>query len=413
VRPMRVLYIHQYFATRRGSSGTRSYEQARAMRAAGHHVTMLTSVANLLPDEIPPGEGVVRCGRIDGLDLIVLNVPYRQQMSYARRVLAFARFMAWSCRIALAEPRVELLYATSTPLTVGIPAFLAKCLRSVPYVFEVRDLWPDAMVGVAIRKGLLYWLLAAMERLVYGRARLIVTVNEDVAAAIRRKTHGRKPIVVVPNACDTGLFRPDRDGSEFRRAHGLEGKILCVHTGAMGRVNDCGSILDAADAMRDRPDVRFVLIGRGNQRRQLEQRVERERLGNVLILDAVPKRQLADVLATADVGLMTVAPIPILELNCANKYFDYLASGLPVVLNYRGWQARLLARHDCGLSARQADAEGFIEAIRTLCGQAALRARMGANARRLAETELNRKTVVGVILEWLARLADERDGLAR
>ena len=402
---MRILYVHQYFCTRRGRTGTRSLEQARAMRSAGHEVVMMTSPVQLLDEAMPAGRGRIRRGRLEGLDLVVLNVPYSQQMSYARRVGSFLRFMLAACWVVLTEPRIDLVYATSTPLTVGIPALAAKLLRGVPYFFEVRDLWPDIPVALGIVRS--RWLSAALkavERLIYAHARLIVAVNAGVARAVGRSSRWRRPIIVVPNACDTDLFDPSRDGSTFRRAHGLAGKVLCVHTGAMGPVNGLDAVLDLAAATRGDERLRYVLIGEGNQKERLQRRVADERLDNVLILDSVPKDELADVLATADIGLMTVAPIPILELNCANKFFDYLASGLPVVLNYGGWQAEVLAEHGCGLSASQGDQGAFNAAVLRLAGDEALRRRMAANARALAETALNRRTVVRPLLEELARL---------
>ena len=397
---MRILYIHQYFCTPQGSSGTRSYEQARAMTAAGHQVTILTSSAQLRPEEIPPGDGLLRRGRVAGVDCIVLTIPYHQTMGAAGRILSFLKFMAWCCWIVLTDKRPDVIYATSTPLTVGIPAMAAKLARNVPYAFEVRDLWPDVPMAMGIlRPGPVTRLLKSAERAIYRRAEFLVAVNDDVARRMTLTVGRPRPMVVAPNACDVDLFRPDRDGSAFRREHGLEGKLLCVHTGTMGRVNGLDCLLDAAAALRDDERVRFVLIGEGKEKPHLQQRAADERLTNVLILPAAPKTDLADVLATAEVGLMTVSPIPVLQWNCANKFFDYLAAGLPIVLNYQGWQGDLLARNTCGLSAPQGDLDGFVSAIRRLADEAELRAQLGANARELAETHLNRKTVVAGILK--------------
>lgn len=403
---MNILYIHQYFATPQGATGTRSYEIARAMQRAGHKVTMLTSAAQLRPEQVPPGDGTVRRGVIEGIPCVVLIIPYEQRMSYMQRIGSFLAFMAWACRVVLTVPRIDLVYATSTPLTVGVPALLAKWGRAIPYVFEVRDLWPDIPAALGVIRGRFpIWTLGAFEKTVYRQSRFVVAVNDDMAAAVRSKTNGRTKTIVVSNACDTDLFRPDRDGSAFRRQHGWEDAILCVHPGAMGPVNGLDSILDAACRLRDVPRLRFIIIGKGNQRPRLERRIRDEGLQTVRILDPLPKHDLADALATADIGLMTVAAIPILEWNCANKFFDYLASGLPVVLNYRGWQARLLAQHRCGLSADAGDLDGFVAAIRELAGDVEQRHRMGSNARRLAETDLNRQTVVQPLLAELKATA--------
>jgi glycosyltransferase involved in cell wall biosynthesis len=397
---VKILYIHQYFSPRSGKTGTRSIEQALAMRAAGHEVVVLTTACHIPPGEVPPGKGRICRGRVSGIPAIVLKIPYDQRMGHLRRVWSFLTFMAWGSWLALTEPRCDLVFATSTPLTVGIPALLCKAWRRIPFVFEVRDLWPEVPIALGvIRRGGLARLLESLEKLLYRTAECVVAVNEGVAGVVRRK--GARRVIVVPNACDTDLFRPDRDGSWFRREHGLEGKVVCIHAGAMGRVNHLGIVLDAAAALRDDDRLRFVLIGGGGEMPRLQARVTRERLTNALLLEGMPKTRLADVLATADVGLMTVLPIPILEMNCANKFFDYLAAGLPIVLNYGGWQADLLKKHDCGLAAPMGDTGAFVAAIRELADSPQRRARLGSNARRLAEMDLDRKNAVRPLLAWL------------
>ena len=402
---MRILYIHQYFSTPRGAAGIRSYEQARLMVEAGHDVTMLISASMLCPDEVPPGKGMLRRGKVAGLNCIVLDVPYHQTMSYARRIMAFLTFMFRCCWLVLTEPRIDCVYATSTPLTVGIPALGGKLVRAIPYVFEVRDLWPDVPLGMGILKpGIVSRVLKVAERMIYRHARVLVAVNADVGKRMLQTVGRAKPLVVAPNACDTYLFNPDRDGANWRTQHGLVDKIVCMHSGTMGRVNGLEMVLDAAAALAGDDRLRFVLIGEGKERPNLQKRVADEGLSNVLILERVSKTELADVLAVSDIGLMTVQAIPILQLNCANKFFDYLASGLPIVLNYQWWQADVLAEYEAGLAAPQGDTDTFVAHIRRLTDDAALRQRLGANARQLAETGLNRKTVVQPILDALAGL---------
>lgn len=402
---MRILYIHQYFATRRGRTGTRSLEQARAMRACGHDVTMLVSSAQLCDDEIPPGRGVIRRGTIAGFEAIVLHVGYDQRMGYLKRVAAFLKFMLLACRVVLTGERWDLIYASSTPLTVGIPALAGKLCRSIPYFFEVRDLWPDIPVALGvIEEGVLARALRSAELLIYRHARTIVAANRDMARQIGRKTGNRKAIVVVPNACDVDFFTPDRRDGEFRRAYGLEDRVVCIHAGPFGRVNHLESVLDAAELLGESGGVSFVLIGEGREKLRLEVLAAERDLSNVLFLDAIGKKDLAGVLADCDIGLVTVIPLAELEWNCSNKFCDYLSSGLPVVLNYRGWHGRLLSDHECGLSAAQGDTESFAAAIGRLAGDGDLRAEYSRRARGLAETVLNRRNVVLPLLEALKAL---------
>jgi len=399
---MRILYIHQYFATQRGRTGTRSLEQARAMQACGHRVTMLISSAQLRDDEIPPGRRILRRGTVAGIPAIVLHIPYDQRMGYLRRIIAFLKFMILACWIVLTGPRVDLVYASSTPLTVGIPALAGKLLRSIPYFFEVRDLWPDVPVALGIVPGgLPAALLRSAEKTFYRHARLVVPLNPDMAREVARKTDGRKRLVVVPNACDIDFFGPENRSGEFRRTHGLQDQIICIHAGPLGKVNHLDDVLDAAELLQDDARLSFVLIGEGRQKARLRADAERRGLSNVLFLDAIPKSQMTGVLADCDIGLVTVMHVGELEWNCSNKFCDYLASGLPVVLNYRGWHGTVLADHQCGLSAPQGDLNAFAAAIRRLADDSELRMSFSLAARRLAETDLNRRNVVAGLMAEL------------
>jgi glycosyltransferase involved in cell wall biosynthesis len=363
---------------------------------------MLVSSAQLRDDEIPPGRGVIRRGTIAGLPVIVLHVPYDQRMGYLSRIWAFLKFMLLACRVVLSGRRWDLIYASSTPLTIGIPALAGKLFRSIPYFFEVRDLWPDIPVALGVIKdGAIARALGIAELLIYRHARVIVAANDDMARAIARKTHNRKPIIVVPNACDVDFFNPDLRDGEFRRAYGLQDKIICIHAGPFGQVNYLECVLDAAESLGDEGNLSFVLIGEGREKSRLKALADERGLSNVLFLDAVAKKDLTVILADCDIGLVTVVPVAELEWNCSNKFCDYLSSGLAVVLNYAGWHERLLTDHECGLSAAQSDADGFTAAIGRLAGDAELRAQYGRRARELAETVLNRKNVVVPLLDKL------------
>jgi len=323
-------------------------------------------------------------------------------MGYLARIWAFLKFMLLACRVVLGGDRWDLIYASSTPLTIGIPALAGKLVRSIPYFFEVRDLWPDIPVALGVIKdGMIARALRVAEVMIYRHARCIVAANDDMARVISGKIGGRKPIVVVPNACDIDMFSPNRRDGAFRRQYGLEDKIVCIHAGPFGKVNHLDCVLDAAEILGRADRFAFVLIGEGREKERLRELAAQRGLSNVLILDAVAKEQIVAILADCDIGLMTVIPTPELEWNCSNKFCDYLASGLPIVLNYEGWHGKLLADNQCGLSAAQGDVEAFAASIGRLADDAELRRSCAENARGLAETALNRRNVVIPMIEEL------------
>ncbi|MFQ5495869.1 MAG: glycosyltransferase family 4 protein, partial [Phycisphaerae bacterium] len=401
---MHILYLHQYFATPHGRTGTRSYEFARRWVVAGHRVTMLTSLAQLTEADLPDAatrdkQRPVTRLVIDGIDVVALQVPYHQTMGGVRRVWSFVRFMLACTWRVLCMRSVDVVYATSTPLTIGIPPLLARWLRGRRYVFEVRDVWPavPAALGV-IRSRPVLWAARRLERAIYRGADAIVTLSDGMAELVRGVAGGGKRIVTVPNCADTELFRPDIDGTDERRRRGWDGKFVCLHAGAMGRVNGLDSIVRAAEQFRDDPAFLFGLIGEGRERSRLEARRDRLGLGNLRILDGVAKRTLPAVLAAADVCLMTITPVEILEHNSANKLFDYLSAGRPVVLNYGGWQRRVLESAGAGVGCTLGDDQAFFDHLQQLKDDPSRRQAMGRAARTLAVEKYNRDDLAAAAL---------------
>lgn len=386
---MHILYVHQYFATLDSGTGTRSYEFARRLVAKGHAVTVLTGPTHLSA-QLPANAGWVYRFEYEGIAVLVANVPYHQTMSYVRRVWSFVLFAVLSSWLALRVRRPSVTYASSTPLTVAIAALLAKWVRRVPYVFEVRDIWPAVPVGIGVlRNRAVIAALRWLERRAYLGARHVVALSPGMADEIRRSIGDRRPCTVISNCADTQFFQhADRDG--VRRHHGWEDACVILHAGAMGMVNGLDAVLRAAAALRDEPAARFVLVGEGRERARLENDARSRNLSNVIFLDKQPKREMPGLFAAADVCLMVVAPHPVLEHNSANKFFDALAAGKPVVLNYGGWQREALEATGAGVGTAMNDDAAFAAHLRTLVRDRDRRAVMGGHARRLARERYDR-----------------------
>lgn len=410
---MHILYIHQYFATTHGKTGTRSYEMARRWVAAGHQVTMLTSTAQLTEADLgpPPWPWLIR-RRIEGIDVVALRVPYRQTMSLPRRLWAFFSFMFRATRFAALTPGVDVLYATSTPLTVGIPALLAKWLRGRPFVFEVRDLWPAVPEAMGVlRSRFLLGMAGRLERCIYHHAAAVVALAPGVAERIRPQCRPGRAVHLIPNACDTEFFHPSMDGSAIRGRLGWGApgeKVIFLHAGAMGRVNGLEAVIRTAERLREDPRILFVLVGEGNERSGLHALGQQLGLTNVQFLPPAPKHDIPAFFAAADVLLVCVAPVPILELNSANKFFDALAAGRPVLLNYGGWQRSILEEAGAGLGCPQGNVEAFAEAVRNLAHDADLRRTLGEAARTLALTRFDRDALASRALDILAHCAKKK-----
>lgn len=402
---MRILYFHQYFSTPTGSSGTRSYELALRLIARGHSLTMVTGVH-------PGGgyqlcgspEGCLRRGSIDGISVIQIELPYSNHDGLVRRALTFLRFAWHSLGIALKEP-TDLVFATSTPLTAAIPGIFAKVFRRKPFVFEVRDLWPELPKAMGVvRNPLVLWGLAVLEWMAYKSANGLVGLSPGIVEGIQRINRHKKPVVLISNASDTERFRP---GTSDAMAGA---PMIAVFAGAHGQANGLDAILDAAEVLRQRGrrDIRIRLIGDGKLKPLLVDRARARRLDNCEFVDPMPKAQLAEALGQADVGLMLLANIPAFYNGTSpNKFFDYLAAGLPVINNYPGWLAELIQANDCGIPVEPENPDALADALLWMADHPDERARMGGNGRRLAESTFSRDQLGNTFVEFLESIGGD------
>jgi len=407
---MHILYIHQHFATPAGSTGTRSYEFARRWVKAGHKVTLITGHYDV--GGLQVAGALYRKQTIEGINVVVVGTKYSNKQSYLRRITSFLSFCLLSIYAGMRTKGVDVIYASSTPLTVGIPAMVIKWVKRVPFIFEVRDQWPKIPIELGIiTNGFLIKILLWLEKTIYRNCSSLIALSPGQADGIRavltpdsrnRGLTEEKPITVIPNSCDTDVFMPDIDGSAIRQRRGWGDKLVLLHTGAMGKVNGLDFVIDAAERLKDHSDIIFVLIGDGNQKSSLQSKVKKLDLANVEILPSVPKQQLPEILAAADIALVVIANYPIIEHNCANKFFDGLSAGKPVLLNYSGWQRKILEGNEAGFGCDLCNLDQFVEKVLYLNSHSQQVEQMGQNARRVAVKNFNRDDLAKQAMELIS-----------
>jgi len=387
---MHVAYIHQHFSTQQGTTGTRSYEMGLRLIGAGHRVTMICG-AYASADEHREAEsgshGAVEESHIDGIRVLRVCEPYADNMGFARRVQTFMRFARAAGRLA-SNIEADLVLASSTPLTVGLAGLRVKRNRNIPFVFEVRDLWPDVPIAMgALPNPLLCWYARRMEVRIYRGADRIIALSPGMRDGIGRRGYPRSHISLIPNACDLELFKPG-DKVIVDRRFGSPDECRFLFAGAHGLVGGLDAILDAVAILRQRNEtgIRVVFVGRGRERDRLMERSKAEGLDPwISWIGPLSKIDLALVMPAMDAGVMTVRNIPALFAASPNKFFDYIASGLPVLMNYPGWLADLVVEQECGLIVPQENPDAFADAMVQLRDDTESRTRMGRHARELAE----------------------------
>lgn len=408
---MRILYLHQYFTTPDLSGGTRSYEMARRLAARGHEVTLITSSAFLDASWAPsPGWHVREC---EGFRVEVLHLPYSNKDTFGQRIRAFLHFMAASARRAAAR-EADVVFATSTPLTIAIPGVLAKWRRRVPMVFEVRDLWPELPIAVgALRNPLLRAGARGLERFAYRNADRVVALSPGMADGVAATGYPRERIAVIPNSCDRDLFRATQaDAAAFRAAHAWLGdRPLVVYTGTLGLINGVSYLADTARAALDLdPELRFLVVGDGMELEKVRARAAASGALdlNFHMLPPQPKRTLPALLRAADVATSLFLPLEPMWNNSANKFFDALAAGRPVAVNYGGWQADLLRATGAGLLLDPHDPSAAAQTLAAALRDPPRLRAMGEAAAALARDRFDRDSLAAQLEDVLAEAAGLR-----
>lgn len=400
---MHVLYLHQHFSTPAGSTGIRSYEMARRLIARGHQVTMICgSYKGAVTGLSGPFIHGMRRGTVDGINVIEFDVPYANALSFVQRAMVFLKFALRSTMLTMTE-NYDVVFATTTPLTAGIPGIFARWLRGKRFVFEVRDLWPELpkAMGV-ITNPIMLWAMGVLEWVSYRSAHRLIGLSPGMVDGIARLGVKRENIAMIPNGCDVELFA--LKGEPWRPQGISPDALLAVYAGTHGIANGLDAVLAAAKVLkqRGRDDIKILLIGQGGLKLQLMERAAREGLDNVMFHDPVNKAQLSRLMKATDVGLQILANVQAFYYGTSpNKFFDYVAAGVPSLTNYPGWVAELITRHQCGFAVPPANPEAFADALENAAADRAALKTMGANASALAANEFNRTRLADQFVDWL------------
>jgi len=403
---MHVLYIHQHFATPSDSIGTRSYEFSRRLVSKGHQVTVLCGDTANSESPTEAGERVIRYS-VDGINVIKIREPYANAMSFTQRILSFIRFACRATLIARKTP-VDLILATSTPLTVGIPGVFAAKKQKKPFVFEVRDLWPELPVSMGVIKSpIIIWALRYLERKIYLTADAIIALAPGIESGVNTVTNHKTPTYMIPNSCDLELFFTKSYPDSSKPSEYKDNTLKVVYCGHHGRANGLDAAISAALQLKNRGEtnIQFYMIGKGSEKERLISKCSEMGLNDYFQwLDPISKQKLATILANMDVGFMPLLNVPAFQYGTSpNKFFDYLAAGLPVLNNYPGWVSDLVSSNNCGIAVSPDSDSELTDALVQLRDKTDLRKEMGANARKLGEERFSRDVLAKKFIEALEK----------
>jgi len=396
---MQILIFYQYFGTPKGKWSTRMYEMTRRWVDQGHQVRVVTS-----PYEKSDirAEKFIERQKIDGIDLIVINSADSNRDGIVKRMFKAIVFSLMSCYYAVTV-RCDVVIASSGPITVGIPALLTKWLRRKPMVFEVRDLWPDGAIELGkLNNNLLCKIAIWFEKLCYKNAALVVPCSKGMEVGVLRKYPQAKTLV-IPNASDVELF--SKISADDRKIPGeYEGKKLFLYAGSLGLMDEVEQVIEGMRLVTN-PDVLWLVIGEGAERKHLESLVDKYQLTNIEFLGIMPKTEIVKWFSRVEATFVTFRDLSVLHTSSPNKMFDSFAAGVPIIQSTKGWIKELVDRSQCGINVEPDKPGQFAAAIESIANDKEYRNLLANNAKRLAEKEFNRNILSERYLQELLQLS--------
>ena len=388
---MHILLIHQAFVGLDEAGGTRHIEMAHQLASHGHKVTIITGTTSYLTGvKRQPGLGWKLIRQTEPGITVIHTWSYAAlHKGFLHRLVSFFSFMMSSFLAGLQVRCVDVVWGTSPPIFQAFSAWLLSFLKRRPFLFEVRDLWPDFAVAMGVLKNpLLIRLSKWLERFLYRHAERVVVNSPGYVQHV--KIHGAREVALVPNGVDASMFDPAFDTTALREKYGLTGKFVLMYAGAHGPSNDLGVVVEAAALMQDNPEIQVVLVGDGKDKPALTADVQKRGLKNVTFVGPVAKKEMKEMFSMADACIAILKPIELYKTTYPNKVFDYMAAGRPVLLAIDGVIRKVVDDAQAGIFVPPGDAHAMAETMRYMTEHQAEMKQMGLSGYQYVKEHFNR-----------------------
>ena len=394
---MQILYLHQYFKTPSEPGGTRSYWIAQELLKAGHNVTMITS-------SVKYDEKIKRI-TIDGIEVIYIKEAYSQNMTIYKRLKAFVGFMLKSTKQGLKLKEIDLVITTSTPLTIGFPALILKWFKKIPYVFEVRDLWPEVPIQMgALKNPIVRNIALTFEKTIYKNAKHVIALSPGMQEGVLKYLPKQKTSM-IPNMSKIDAFWPRQKNESMIEQLGLSSdSFKVIHFGALGIANGASYIIEAASLLKENSSIEFLFVGGGSTEDDLKKMCREYKLKNVKFLGRFAMNELSEIVNLSDVSIVSFKDLPILYTNSPNKLFDSLSAGKPIIVNSAGWTKRLVEENSCGYYVNPNKPSELVDKILFLQSHPEVLKQQGLASRRLAETKYDKSILCKQFVDVINKL---------
>ena len=381
---MNILFLSDNFPPEGNAPATRLYEHATRWVRDGHQVTVVTCAPNFPEGKV--FEGYRNAWRtvedIEGIRVVRVKTYITANEGFLKRTLDYVSFMLSGSLFGLFEKRPDVVVATSPQFFTAVGGWMLSGLRRVPYVFELRDLWPASIVAVgAMKESRIIRWLEKLELFLYRRADAIISVTESFKRdLVGRGIDGGK-IEVILNGVDLDRYAPvEHKDVELAQQHDLAGKFVIGYIGTHGMAHALDKVVEAADQLRDRDDVRFLMVGGGAVKAEVEQRVSQLGLSNVVMISRQPKEMMPRLWSLCDVALIPLRNTPVFETVIPSKMFEAMGMGIPILMSLpEGEATGIVKENDVGICVPPEDPSAMAVAVRNLVDNVDERQRLAAN----------------------------------
>jgi glycosyltransferase involved in cell wall biosynthesis len=378
---VKVLILHQHFNTPKKGGAIRSYYLAKALVEKDVQVTVLTGHNDKYKRE-----------NYEGIDIHYLSVPYDNRFGFGARSSSFLKYILAIIRKQKLIIDVDICYAISTPLTVGLAALWLKKTRGIKYIFEVGDLWPDAPIQLGfISNPIFKAILYKVESLIYKQSESIVALSTSIKTAVEKKV-SRKQVHLIPNMADVDFYHPSAKNLQLEEKFQVKDKFVVSYIGALGFANGLDYFLDCARASQKAAlPVHFILCGDGAMLENLKASARRLMLQNLTIAPFQTRDGVHDIMNVTDASFICYKSVPVLETGSPNKYFDGMAAGKLIIVNFSGWIKDEIEKHNFGIHVDPNHPTDFVKKISPFISDSKQLAEWQVNARQHALSNYSRQ----------------------
>lgn len=405
---MRILFLSHYFPPEVNAPASRTFEHCRVWVEQGHDVAVLTNVPNHPAGEVYPGyrNRLWQAESLSGVRVYRLLTLLAPNRGVLRRSANYGFYMVMAVLAAPFLPRPDVVVSTSPQFFCGLAGYFVSRIRRVPWVLEIRDLWPESITTVgALQPSRITRLLEWVEHFAYRKADRIVSVTDSFVERIAAHCDDPAKVVVIKNGVDLSFYVPQTNAAELARQLGVQGRFVAAYVGTHGMAHGLEVILRAADKLRERKDIVFLMAGDGAERDRLVRDKEALGLHNVLILGQMPKQMMPQLWGLTDVSLVLLRNRPLFNSVLPSKIFEAMGMAKPIILGVRGESQRLIEQSGAGICIEPENAEQLAQAVASLADDRSRCRAMGEAGRRTVERDFDRRRLAHHYEALLAAVA--------